>query len=49
MPSVAPPPPAEAVGPPRTELEELQIKSNQVTDDVRAISFETYLSYWGAG
>lgn len=32
MPSAAPPQ-AEA-GPPRTELEELQIKANQVTDDV---------------
>lgn len=32
MPSAAPPP-VEA-GPPRTELEELQIKANQVTDDV---------------
>lgn len=32
MPAAAPPP-VEA-GPPRTELEELQIKANQVTDDV---------------
>lgn len=36
MPSAAaaPPPGAEVAGPPRTELEELQIKANQVTDDV---------------
>lgn len=34
MPSAAPPPVAEVAGPPRTELEELQIKANQVTDDV---------------
>lgn len=33
MPSAAPPQ-AEVAGPPRTELEELQIKANQVTDDV---------------
>lgn len=33
MPSAAPPA-VEVAGPPRTELEELQIKANQVTDDV---------------
>lgn len=33
MPSAAPPQ-AEVAGPPRTELEELQIKANQVTDEV---------------
>lgn len=31
MPSAAPP---QAEAPPRTELEELQIRANQVTDDV---------------
>lgn len=30
----APPPPV-AEAPPRTELEELQIKANQVTDEVK--------------
>lgn len=33
MPSAAPPQ-AEVAGPPRTELEELQIKANTVTDEV---------------
>lgn len=33
MPSAAPAQ-AEVAGPPRTELEELQIRANQVTDDV---------------
>lgn len=33
MPSAAPPQP-EVAGPPRTEAEELQIRANQVTDDV---------------
>lgn len=33
MPSAAPPQ-ADVAGPPRTELEELQIRANQVTDDV---------------
>lgn len=33
MPSAAPPQ-ADVAGPPRTELEELQIKANQVTDEV---------------
>lgn len=32
MPSAAPP--QVEAGPPRTELEELQIRANQVTDDV---------------
>lgn len=32
--AAAPPQGAEVAGPPRTELEELQIKANQVTDDV---------------
>lgn len=39
MPSAAPPQ-ADVAGPPRTELEELQIRANQVTDDV---SFFTYI------
>lgn len=34
MPSAAAPPQSNVAGPPRTELEELQIKANQVTDDV---------------
>lgn len=38
MPSAAPPQ-ADVAGPPRTELEELQIKANQVTDDVSHFRF----------
>lgn len=37
MPSAAPQQ-TEVAGPPRTELEELQIRANQVTDDVNPIS-----------
>lgn len=33
MPSAAPPQ-ADVAAPPRTELEELQIRANQVTDEV---------------
>lgn len=44
MPSAAAAPPAaEVAGPPRTELEELQIKANQVTDDVNIFNNNTYL------
>lgn len=43
MPSAAPPQ-ADVAAPPRTELEELQIRANQVTDDVWApIKLNYYL------
>lgn len=41
MPS-APPQQTEVAGPPKTELEELQIRANQVTDDVNTISVFSY-------
>lgn len=40
MPSAAPP--QVEAGPPRTELEELQIKANQVTDDVSKSHFLSF-------
>lgn len=39
MPSAAPPQ-ADVAGPPRTELEELQIKANTVTDDVSELNLK---------
>lgn len=33
----APAPPAAEPGPPRTELQELQLKAGQVTDDVSLV------------
>lgn len=38
MPAAAPPPPAENGPAPRSELEQLQMRAGQVTDDV-SISF----------
>lgn len=35
MPAAAPAPPAAENGAPRTELQELQLKAQQVTDEVR--------------
>lgn len=44
MPSAAAPPPADEVArPPRTEHEELQIRANQVTDDVNIFNSYSYL------
>lgn len=45
MPS-AQPPVENGAGPPKSELEELQIKANQVTDDVRRVlNFNLLLHY----
>ena len=40
----APAPPVEAAAPPRTELQELQYKAGQVTDEVRYFSIQVFVS-----
>lgn len=45
MPSAAPPPAVDQPGPPRTELEELQIKANQVTDDVNITKYNFHFFF----
>lgn len=41
--AAAPPQGAEVAGPPRTELEELQIKANTVTDEVNFFNIHSFI------